>query len=280
MKFSLPQISRLVALLFVGILLTFSIPLLARDIQLPASRFVEVRQIRGTVTYQGRPARVGDRLISPGQQISTGRQSSAVLAVDSGIATINVAELTTVQVQGLSIAANGGRVTRLSVPRGQARVQARPLTNPNSRLEISSPAGVTGVRGTVFGVGIGPNGKTGVATLEGAVVTTAAGRSVTVNRGYSSLVFPGNAPTPPKLIRENLKYELISFTGINGAKVRLICTVDPLNLAYLNAQPLPIDRGGKIDAEVPMPLNYDFRLVIRSPLGNQESYEIGAALLK
>lgn len=280
MKLSFSQIYRLLALLFVGIVLTFAIPMLARDIQLPASRFVEVRQIRGTVTYQGRPARVGDRLTSPGQQISTGRQSSAVLAVDSNIATINVAELTTVQVQGLSIAANGGRVTRLSVPRGQARVQARRLSNPNSRLEISSPAGVTGVRGTVFGVGVSPNGKTGVSTREGAVATTAAGRTVTVNGGYSSLVFPGNPPSPPQLTRENLKYELISLSAINGDKVRLICTVDPLNLAYLNGEPLDTDRAGKIDAVVSMPLDYDFRLIIRSPLGNQESYEIGSGLLK
>ncbi|HAZ45662.1 MAG TPA: iron dicitrate transport regulator FecR [Cyanobacteria bacterium UBA11369] len=279
MKFSLPQFSRLVALLFFGILLTFAIPLLARDIQLPASRFVEVRQIRGTVTYQGRPARVGDRLTRSGQQISTGRQSSAVLAVDSGIARINVAELTTVQVQGLSIA-NGGRITRLSVPRGQARIQARPLTNPNSRLEISSPAGVTGVRGTEFGVGVGPGGKTGVSTLEGAVATTAKGRTVTVNGGYSSLVFPGDPPTPPKLTQENLKYELISLSAIDRNRVRLICTVDPLNLVFLNDQPLEMDKTGKIDTVLPMPANSDYRLVIRTPLGNQESHEIGSALLK
>ena len=277
---SLPQIFRLVALLFLGILLTFAIPLLARDIQLPASRFVEVRQIRGTVTYQGRPARVGDRLTSPGQQIVTGRQSSAVLTVDTGIATINVAELTTIQVQNLSMAANGGRITRLSVPRGQARIQARPLTNSNSRLEISSPAGVTGVRGTEFGVGVGPNGKTGVSTLEGAVATTAKGRTVTVNGGYSSLVFPGDPPTPPKLTQENLKYELISLSAIDRNRVRLICTVDPLNLVFLNDQPLEMDKTGRVDTVVPRPANAEYRVVVRSPLGKEELHMIGADLLK
>ncbi|HAX76343.1 MAG TPA: iron dicitrate transport regulator FecR [Cyanobacteria bacterium UBA11372] len=277
---SLPQIFRLVALLFVGILLTFSIPLLARDIQLPASRSVEIRQIRGTVTYQGRPARVGDRLTSPGQQIVTGRQSSAVLTVDTGIATINVAELTTIQVQNLSMAANGGRITRLSVPRGQARIQARPLTNSNSRLEISSPAGVTGVRGTEFGVGVGPNGKTGVSTLEGAVATTAKGRTVTVNSGYSSLVFPGEPPTSPKLTQENLKYELISLSAIDRNRARLICTVEPLNLIFLNDQPLEMDRTGRVDTVVPRPANAEYRVVVRSPLGKEELHMIGADLLK
>ncbi len=277
---SFAQISRLLGLISLGILLTFSIPLLARDIQLPASRAVEVRQIRGTVTYQGRPARVGDRLTAPGQQIVTGRQSSAVLAVDTGIATINVAELTTVQVQNLSMAANGGRITRLSVPRGQARIQARPLTNPNSRLEVSSPAGVAGVRGTVFGVGVGPNGKTGVSTLEGAVATTAKGRTVTINSGYSSLVFPGDAPTQPKLTQENLKYELISLSPINRNRARLICTVDPLNLIFLNDQPLAMDRTGRVDTLVPRPANAEYRVVVRSPLGKEELHMIGADLLK
>jgi FecR protein len=272
MKFSLPQISRLVALLIVGILLTFSIPLLARDIQLPASRAVEVRQIRGTVTYQGRPARVGDRLTSPGQQISTGRQSSAVLNVDSGMATINVAELTTVQVQNLSIS-NGGRITRLSVLRGQARIQARPLS-ANSRLEISTPAGVTGVRGTVFGVGVSPSGKTGVSTLEGAVATTANGQTVTVNGGYSSVVFPGDPPTSPKLTREQLKYQLISLSALERNRVRLICTVDPLNLVFLNDQPLEMDKTGRIDTVLPKPANSDYRLVIRSPLGDREFHQL------
>lgn len=274
------KFSKLVAFLFAGILLTVAIPLLARDIQLPASRFVEVRQISGSVTYQGRAARVGDRLTRSGQQISTGRQSSAVLAVDSGIARINVAELTTVQVQALSINASGGRITRLSVPRGQARVQATRLNNPSSRLEISSPAGVTGVRGTVFGVGIGPNGKTGVATLEGAVATTANGRTVTVNGGYSSIVFPGNAPTRPQLLKQNLNYELISLSAIDRNKVRLICTLDPLNLAYLNGEALPIDRTGKIDSVLPRPDNSDYWLVVRSPLGEQKRQEIGSNLLK
>jgi hypothetical protein len=44
-------------------------------------------------------------------------------------------------------------------------------------LEISSPSGVAGVRGTVFGVAVDPKGKTGISTLEGAVATTAKGQT-------------------------------------------------------------------------------------------------------
>jgi FecR protein len=279
-KRKFPGISRLVTLIFVGILLAVILPALARDIQLPSSRWVEVRQIRGTVIYQGRPAKVGDRLRVSGEQITTGRGSSAVLAVDSGIATINVAENTTLQVKGLAIAANGGRVTLLSVPRGQARVQARRMSNPSSRLELSTPSGVAGVRGTEFGVGVGPGGKTGISTLEGVVAANAKGQTVTVNGGYSSLVFPGEPPTPPRLTQENLKYELEKLSAVSKDRVRLVCQVDPLNLVFLNDQPLEMDRNGNIDTIVSLSADYRFRLVIRSPLGGSKSYELGADLLR
>jgi FecR protein len=272
-KRKFPGISRLVTLIFVGILLAVILPALARDIQLPSSRWVEVRQIRGTVIYQGRPAKVGDRLRVSGEQITTGRGSSAVLAVDSGIATINVAENTTLQVKGLAIAANGGRVTLLSVPRGQARVQARRMSNPSSRLELSTPSGVAGVRGTEFGVGVGPGGKTGISTLEGVVAANAKGQTVTVNGGYSSLVFPGDPPTPPRLTQEKL-------SAVSKDRVRLVCQVDPLNLVFLNDQPLEMDRNGNIDTIVSLSADYRFRLVIRSPLGGEKSYELGAELLR
>jgi FecR protein len=280
MKLRLPYSSRLVAFFVASILVAFTLPLFAREIQLPSSRWIQVTQIRGSVIYQGRSARVGDRLTAPGQQISTGKDSSAVLTVDSGIATINVAENTAVQVRNLSSVANGGRVTILSVPRGQARVKARRLTNSNSRLEISTPSGVAGVRGTEFGVGVGPKGKTGISTLEGAVATSAAGRTVTVNGGYSSLVFPGSPPSSPQVTKENLKYELIDLSPVGRDKIRCVCNVDPLNLVYLNDVPLEINRNGRIDAVVPRPANSDYRLVVRSPLGKQESYEIGARLLR
>ena len=121
-----------------------------------------------------------------GQQIATGANSSAVLAVDTAIATINVSENSILQVKNFSLAAKGGRVTVLGVPKGQVRIQARTLKNPNSRLEISSPSGVAGVRGTVFGVAVDPKGKTGISTLEGAVATTAKGQTVRINGGYSA----------------------------------------------------------------------------------------------
>ncbi|MCC3417477.1 MAG: hypothetical protein JGK28_05805, partial [Microcoleus sp. PH2017_07_MST_O_A] len=68
MKLNRSGISKWLTILFASILITFALPLLAREIQLPGSRWVEVRQVRGSVTYQGRPAKVGDRLTTAGQQ--------------------------------------------------------------------------------------------------------------------------------------------------------------------------------------------------------------------
>ncbi|MDP8932648.1 MAG: FecR family protein [Cyanobacteriota bacterium] len=279
MKLHPARTFRLLALVLTGILLV-ALPLLAKDLQLPSSRFVEVRQIRGKVTYQGRQAKVGDRLTTSGQQIATGVNSSAVLAVDTAIATINVSENSILQVKNLSLAAKGGRVTVLGVPKGQARIQARTLKNPNSRLEISSPSGVAGVRGTVFGVAVDPKGKTGISTLEGAVATTAKGQTVIINGGYSSVVFPGSPPTSPRLTKDKLKYKLESLSAIGNNKIRLICIVDPLNLAFLNNRPIEINQKGKIDAILPAPANSDLRLVVRSPLGEEKYYNLGAKLRK
>jgi hypothetical protein len=77
-----------------------------------------------------------------------------------------------------------------------------------------------------------------------------------------------------------MNYELISLSVISPNKVRCICTVDPLNLVYLNGQPLKMDLTGKIDEVVPKPANSDYWLVVRSPVGNEVSYELGASLIK
>lgn len=280
MQLRRPHASRLIGLLFATILVALALPLLARDIQVPASRSLEVKQVRGTVTYQGRPAKVGDRLSASGSAIATGKASSAVLAVDNGIATVNISENSTLQVKNLSITSNGGRITQLSVPKGQARVQARRLTNSASRLELSSPVGVAGVRGTVFGIGVGPNGKTGISTLEGAVAVTAKGKTVSLARGYSSLVFPGDPPTRPQPNQENLKYVLESLSKVANNQVRVICQVDPLNVVFMNDQPLEMNREGKINVVLPLPKDSRLKLVIRTPLGKEQSYDLKGKWLK
>ncbi len=126
--------------------------------RIEGARWLSVTQANGNVELvpggSVRPAQKGNRLSQVGDQLITGRNSSAQLAVDLGIASISVAERTQLQIQTLSITQSGGYVTQLLVHRGQARLRVRPFTNPNSELEIYTPAGVGGVRGTDFGVSV------------------------------------------------------------------------------------------------------------------------------
>lgn len=151
----------------------------SQSLTVRVQRWLAVRQISGSVTYfsaeTSRAARRGDRLQAVGDGLSTGEDAAAVLEVDTQIGTVEVAETTKLTVQALDISPSDGRITRLRIDQGQARLKIRPFTNIDSRLEIETPAGISGVRGTEFGLNVSPSGKMGVATLEGSVVTEAQG---------------------------------------------------------------------------------------------------------
>ncbi len=172
----------------------------AAAIQVQVRRTLSVRQMTGSVVHlagsQVRPASVGTRLTAVGEGLRTGDRASATLAVDTDIGFIKVAEQTELKITTLQSMADGGKVTHLQVTKGQARLQLRPFTHQSSRLQVSTPAGVSGVRGTEFGVGVQANGKTGIATLSGSVVTEAQGRSIVVDAKTQNLLIPGEPPTP------------------------------------------------------------------------------------
>ncbi|WP_199305653.1 FecR family protein [Pseudanabaena sp. FACHB-2040] len=232
----------------------------------------------GSVTFnQGQTsqaARVGTRLQAVGDTVRTGSGSSTVLAVDTGIGFVSVAENTAVRVEQLQTAPNGGKITRLRVTGGQARLQVRPFTNGDSRLEIETPAGVSGVRGTTFGVSVHPDGKTGVATLEGSVVTAAEGQSVAVNTGYQSLVIPGEPPLPPTPLTDNTQLDLRVLVAVNNQTVRVAGQVDPVNLLLIADTPQLVERNGQFDIRVPRPQNQRIKAVVITPLGAKQTYEL------
>lgn len=249
-----------------------------QSLQVGVNRWLEVRQITGTVTFnQGQssqPARVGTRLQAVGETIRTGSASSTVLAIDSGIGFVNVAENTTVRVEQLQMAPNGGRITRLQVTGGQARLQVRPLTNRDSSLEIETPAGISGVRGTTFGVSVQPDGKTGVATLEGSVMTAAEGQSVAVNTGLQSLVIPGEPPSPPVPITNNTQLDLRVLAPVDAHTVRVVGQIDPVNLLLIADLPQAVERNGQFDVTVPHSGNQRIKAVVITPLGTKQAYEL------
>lgn len=250
----------------------------AQPLQVRVDRWLEVRQVVGTATYQrgqsSQPARVGTRLQAVGDLVRTGSRSSTVLAVDTGIGFVNVSENTTVQIQELQQAANGGRITRLRVTGGQARLQVRPFTNPNTRLEIQTPAGLSAVRGTEFGVGVGPDGKTGVATLEGRVVTSAEGRTVSIGAGLQSLVLPGEPPLPPVPLREDTRLNVTVLATVDRQTARVAGQIDPFNVLMIGNNPTTTDRIGQFDITVPLPNNRRVEAVVITPLGKRQLYEL------
>lgn len=251
---------------------------IAQSLRVRVNRWLEVRQVQGAVTLiQGqttRAAKNGDRLQAVGDGVQTAANSTTVLAVDTGVGFVRVSEKTNLRVQQLEKLPDGGQITRLQITGGQARLQVRKFTNPNSRLEIQSPAGLSAVRGTEFGVSIQPDGKTGVATLEGKVAAIAQGATVPIAAGFQSLVIPGEAPTPPTPLREDTSLQLQLLEAVGNNQARMAGRVDVVNLVLVNDQPLSLDRNGEFDVRVPLPRDRRIQATVTTPLGSKQLYEL------
>ncbi|NJM96974.1 MAG: FecR domain-containing protein [Phormidesmis sp. RL_2_1] len=249
---------------------------------------MRITNIRGRVeisTVEGgqRQARAGDRLERAGDRVTTGPSSSARIEIDQATGHITMSENTQVQVQTLSITQNGGRVTRLLVTQGQIRTQIRRFTNPDSELEIYTPAGISGVRGTDFGIAVQPNGTTGVATLEGSVATSAQAQTVLVNTNLQTIIFPGEPPIPPETLRDDFTL-LIEFLAIttDGESVRLVGRTDAVNLVEVNGESQTLSRDGRFEIFVPRAdlagqpdvLNQRIQVLVITPLGTKQAYEL------
>lgn len=263
-------------LFFVGMLAVVELSL-AQSLQVRTDRWLEVRQVAGTVTYRhgqtSQRAANGNRLQAVGDAILTGRNSSAVLAIDTGVGFVNVAENTTLRVQNLQRTVRGGQITQLEVTGGQARLQVRPFTNPDSRLEIRTPGGIAGVRGTQFGVSVQPDGKTGVATLEGGVAASAQGETVLVSGGYQSLVIPGERPTPPVPLREDTRLNLLQLSARNQV-AQIVGQTDPVNLVLVQDEAIALNREGQFEIRIPLPPSRRIEAKVITPLGKQQVYQV------
>lgn len=249
----------------------------ANSLPVRVDRWLEVRQVSGLVSYQrgstSQPARVGTRLQAVGDSLLTGDRSDARLAVDTGVGFVQVSEKTILRVQRLESVADGGRITYLEVPQGQVRLQVRSFTNPSSELEIRTPANVSGVRGTDFGVSVQPDGKTGVATLEGGVQVAAEGEAVAVTGGFQNLTVPGEPPQPPVPLTEDTRLDLQQLTATNRT-VRILGQVEPVNLLLVEDELQTLERDGSFEIQVPLPVDRRIAAVVITPLGKRQAYEL------
>lgn len=244
-------------------------------------RWLSLRQMTGAVTvFQGsnsRPGRLGDRIQAVGDGVKTAAQSTAVLDIDTQVGFIDVAANTEVRVQSLDVAADNGRITHLSVPQGQVRLRVRPFTHRGSELEIETPAGVSGVRGTEFGMNIqATDGKTSIATLSGAVATVAQGVSVLVPGGYQNYTIPGEPPTPPTPLQDDpsLRYRLNYVLEGGRRYVQILGFVDPVNTVFFRDEPQTVDATGNFVLSLPARLHLNPEITVVTPLGTRKVHEV------
>jgi hypothetical protein len=272
--------SKLVILISL-LLLLFGLgaPIFAQsDLSVRVERWLQVESLVGTVTFrQGKTsqsAQVGTRLQAIGDTLVTGKSSSAVLAVDTQIGTVSLSESTTLQVSKLEVLPSGGMVTLLRILVGQARLQLRPFTSPDSQLEIETPAGISGVRGTIFGVSVQPNGVTGIATLEGRVVAEAQGQQVSIDAGLQSLIVPGEPPTQPTALQESTQLRLISLNRVRRGEVELIGQIDEVNLLVIEEEVQNVEPDGTFTIRRSLPDDRRIAATVITPLGKKQAYEI------
>lgn len=246
-------------------------------VQIKPSRWLEIRHTVGQVIYsherKSQLAKNGMRLTTVGDAINTKQNSSAVLAIDIGTGFINVAENTNVNIQKLLTGKDGERITQLELKSGQVRLQIRKFTHVASQLEIHTPSGIAGVRGTKFGVNVQHSGKMSVATLKGNVATSAQGRTVMVKAGFQNITIPGEPPSTPVPLEENTRLDIRQLTAHAG-QARIIGSIAPVNLLLIANRPENTDRNGKFDLTVPLVANRRIEAVVVTPLGKKQIYEL------
>ncbi|NET53131.1 MAG: FecR domain-containing protein [Merismopedia sp. SIO2A8] len=250
-------------------------------IQVEGSRWLEIESLIGDATItsidgESQSVQQGDRFSNVGDRLITADASRSVLSVDTTVGFIDVFENTDLQIQELRMVADGGRVTKLQINQGQARLRVRPFTHESSELEIETPAGWSGVRGTEFGVTVHPDGKTGVATLEGAVVSHAQGIEVSVNEGFQTLIIPGEPPTEPTPIDDTQATRLTPYVieWVDPQTIGFSGKIDPVSLLIIENEPQVVNRDGTFDVLVDSPDNRRIQATVVSPLGRQQDYEL------
>ncbi|MEM9816396.1 MAG: FecR family protein [Cyanobacteria bacterium P01_D01_bin.6] len=239
--------------------------------------WLQVERLAGTVsihTSGQRSARVGDRLSAVGQGMSTGSGSSANLSLDNGIGSVAVAQNTRMTIQRLSTLADGARVTILDVSRGQARLQVRSFSNPNSRLELHTPSGVAAVRGTEFGVAVAEDGKTSIATLEGQVEAISQGVDVPVDAGLASIIRPGEPPTPPLPLDRELEIQW-RLQMRRGNQLIMAGQIDAANTLLFGEDEIAISRTGNFELDLPLSDRHrTLTLTVRNPMGESRIHRL------
>lgn len=255
---------------------------------------------------------MGDRLLANGDEIITGADSTARLAIDNNTGIVEVAEKTAVRISNLSSSAGGEKDTAIFVSRGRVRLSIGKTNAPTAAantstiippnqiaaldtfsglgnssqiaqqkksprttpVRVETPEGVAGVRGTSFGVSVG-DGKTSVATIEGAVeVSGRTDSQVAVTRGNTTVIFPESPPAAPSASPGLAQLKVRSLSRLSGNIYRLSGQINPIDIIDVNNETIKIDRQGNFKIQGILPPSRRLNIVVRGPSVTERHYSL------
>lgn len=276
-----------------------------------SERSLFIRELRGKVTIGGRSAKVGDRLSASDDELVTGNDSIVTLVIDNNSGIVELAENTALKIETLS-ADTANPVTAFFIRKGRVRFSITPsasksstssdlnrvsetrvaalnnltgigqvgevaqATNSakNAPVRVRTPRGVAGVRGTSFGVNVGPDGKTSVDTIDGAVGVAGIQQEVVVNAGYWSVINPTGEPNA---IKENPALSTLrirSLSKVSSRTFRMVGQVQPMDLVYINGEAIAADAEGKFRIEGELPASRLLKVTVRGPSVRERVYKL------
>lgn len=232
--------------------------------------YAEIRKVR----REWRSLSRGDELNQAGDEAQTFDNARVVFSIDSNIGTVSTAGETRLKVRSLSITQSSARITELDVFRGNVRVVARRFSNPDSKLRIHTPAGISGIRGTDFALTVDEIGKTAVATVDGAVEVSAQGESVLVEKGYKTVTIPGEPPAEPTPFKNDPSAKIRS--NIRRGIAEISGTTSPVNKVEVQGSALRVDSEGNFSARVILRPRWKntLKVTVTTPLGRSRAYRL------
>ncbi|MGL5193115.1 MAG: FecR family protein [Chroococcales cyanobacterium] len=260
---------------------------------------MRVESLRGNVTFEGRPIQVGDCFQPAIGTWVAAENSSARLRFDNFRGSLEMDQISEFEIESLA----DGNVD-LFVRKGQVRFSLGRLTRDlatelngeaialktlpfsledplltqdrtgDSPFRVRTPTGVAGVRGTSFGVDVGPNGQTGVRTVDGSVSASALGQEVLLGNGQFTVISPGLAPTAPQEIPANSKFELLVTQPRGSSRVLIHGKIDSPDILLLNGEPVVTNPDGSFSLLIPRPASRRLRFVVRGPAVRERVYSI------